>query len=133
MSPFRVLVVEDHPLNRRLAADVLRSAGYEVVEAEGALEARVWLARSLPDLIVLDISLPGTDGIALFRQLRTDQRTRAIPIVATTALAMKRDRERILQAGFDAYLAKPFSPRVFRQVVGALLQGRANPTEAPRG
>lgn len=133
MSSFRVLVVEDHPLNRRLAADVLRSVGYEVVEAEGALEARVWLARSLPDLIVLDISLPGTDGIALFRQLRTDQRTRAIPIVATTALAMKRDRERILQAGFDAYLAKPFSPRVFRQVVGALLKGRANPTEAPRG
>lgn len=133
MSSFRVLVVEDHPLNRRLAADVLRSAGYEVLEAEGALEARVWLARSLPDLIVLDISLPGTDGIALFRQLRADRRTRAIPIVATTALAMKRDRERILQAGFDAYLAKPFSPRVFRQVVGALLQGRANPTEAPRG
>ncbi|MGH7363780.1 MAG: response regulator [Candidatus Methylomirabilales bacterium] len=133
MSPSRVLVVEDNPLNRRLAVDVLRSAGYEVAEAEGALEARLWLARSLPDLIVLDISLPGTDGIALLRQLRADQRTRAIPIVATTALAMERDRERILQAGFDAYLAKPFSPRVFRQVVGALLQGRANPTKAPRG
>jgi len=133
MSPSRVLVVEDNPLNRRLAVDVLRSAGYEVAEAEGALEARLWLARSLPDLIVLDISLPGTDGITLLRQLRADQRTRVIPIVATTALAMERDRERILQAGFDAYLAKPFSPRVFRQVVGALLQGRANPTEAPRG
>ncbi|MBI3006690.1 MAG: response regulator [candidate division NC10 bacterium] len=133
MSPSRVLVVEDNPLNRRLAVDVLRSAGYEVAEAEGVLEARLCLARSLPDLIVLDISLPGTDGIALLRQLRADQRTRAIPIVATTALAMERDRERILQAGFDAYLAKPFSPRVFRQVVGALLQGRANPTEAPRG
>lgn len=133
MSPSRVLVVEDNPLNRRLAVDVLRSAGYEVAEAEGAREARLWLARSLPDLIVLDISLPGIDGIALLRQLRADQRTHAIPIVATTALAMERDRERILQAGFDAYLAKPFSPRVFRQVVGALLQGRANPTEAPRG
>lgn len=133
MSPTRVLVVEDNPLHRRLAVNALRAVGYEVVEAEGALQARVWLEKSTPALIILDISLPGTDGVALCRELRADRRTRAVPIVATTALAMKRDRERILQAGFDAYLAKPFSPRVFRQVVGALLQGRANPTEAPRG
>ena len=133
MGPSRILVVEDNPLNRRLAVDVLRAVGYEVVEAEGALQARVWLASSLPDLIVLDVSLPGTDGITLLGQLRADLRTRAIPIVATTALAMKTDRERILRAGFDAYLAKPFSPRVLRQVVGDLLQGRANPTGAPHG
>lgn len=133
MIPSRVLVVEDNALNRRLAVDVLRAVGYEVAEAEGASEARVSLARGLPDLIVLDITLRGTDGVALLRQLRADRRTRAIPIVATTALAMKRDRERILHAGFDAYLAKPFSPRVLRQVVGELLQRRATATEAPRG
>ncbi|MCI0370707.1 MAG: response regulator [candidate division NC10 bacterium] len=133
MGPSRILVVEDNPLNRRLAVDVLRVVGYEVAEAEGAPQARVWLASSLPDLIVLDVSLPGTDGITLLGQLRADLRTRAIPIVATTALAMKTDRERILRAGFDAYLAKPFSPRVLRQVVGDLLQGRANPTGAPHG
>ena len=133
MGPSRILVVEDNPLNRRLAVDVLRAVGYEVVEAEGAPRARVWLASSLPDLIVLDVSLPGTSGITLLGQLRADLRTRAIPIVTTTALAMKTDRERILRAGFDAYLAKPFSPRVLRQVVGDLLQGRANPTGAPHG
>ena len=133
MSPSRVLVVEDNALNRRLAVDVLRAAGHEVEEAEGAPEARASLAGGLPDLIVLDITLRGTDGIALLRQLRADHRTRDIPIVATTAQAMERDRERILQAGFDAYLAKPFSPRVFRQVVGELLQRRGTVKEAPRG
>ncbi|MBI4390681.1 MAG: response regulator [candidate division NC10 bacterium] len=133
MIPSRVLVVEDNALNRRLAVDVLRAAGYEVAEAEGAPEARVSLARGLPALIVLDITLRGTDGVAFLRQLRADRRTRDIPIVATTALAMKRDRERILQAGFDAYLPKPFSPRILRQVVGELLQRRGTATEAPRG
>ena len=133
MGPSRILVVEDNPLNRRLAVDVLRAVGYEVAEAEGAPQARVSLASSLPDLIVLDVSLPGTDGITLLGQLRADLRTRAIPIVATTALAMTTDRERILRAGFDAYLAKPFSPRVLRQVVGDLLKGRTDRAEAPRG
>jgi len=133
MRGSRVLVVEDNPLNRRLAVDVLRAVGYEVAEAEGAPEARVRLQRSLPDCIVLDVRLPGADGLALIEELRADRRTAAIPIVATTALAMRSDRERILQAGVDAYLAKPFSPRVLGQVVGDLLKGRTDRAEAPRG
>jgi len=133
MGGSRVLVVEDNPVNRRLAVDVLRAVGYEVVEAAGAPEARDHLAGSLPECIVLDVRLSDTDGLALVEELRADRRTAAIPIVVTTALAMRTDRERILQAGVDAYLAKPFSPEQLRQAVGALLKGRGDGAEAPRG
>lgn len=133
MSGSRVLVVEDNPVNRRLAVDVLRAVGYEVVEAAGAPEARDRLAGSLPDCIVLDVRLSGADGLALVEELRADHRTAAIPIVVTTALAMRADRERILQAGVDAYLAKPFLPEQLRQAVGALLKGGRERAEGPRG
>jgi CheY-like chemotaxis protein len=133
MSRSQVLVVEDNPVNRRLAVDVLRAAGYEVVEAAGAAEARGRLAGSLPACIVLDVRLCGADGLALVLELRADQRTAAIPIVVTTALAMRTDRERILQTGVDAYLAKPFSPEQLRQAVGALLKGGRDRAEEPRG
>jgi CheY-like chemotaxis protein len=133
MGRSRVLVVEDNPVNRRLAVEVLRAVGYEVVEAAGAPEARDHLAGSLPECIVLDVRLSDADGLALIGELRADRRTAAIPIVVTTALAMRTDRERILQVGVDAYLAKPFSPGQLRQVVGDLLKGRRDGAEAPRG
>ena len=104
-----VLVVEDNALNLKLVRDVLGHAGYRVLEA-GDAEHGIALARQeAPDLILMDVQLPGIDGIEALGRLRTDPMTSSIPVVALTALAMREDRERCLAAGFDGYLEKPVS------------------------
>lgn len=104
-----VLVVEDNALNLKLVRDVLGHAGYRVLEA-GDAERGLELARDgAPDLILMDVQLPGIDGVEALRRLRADAATASIPVVALTALAMKEDRERFLSAGFDGYLEKPVS------------------------
>jgi two-component system cell cycle response regulator DivK len=104
-----VLVVEDNALNRKLVRDVLGHAGYRVLEA-GDAERGIELARAeTPDLILMDVQLPGIDGVEALRRLRDDDATSSIPVAALTALAMKKDRERFLAAGFDGYLEKPVS------------------------
>jgi two-component system cell cycle response regulator DivK len=104
-----VLVVEDNALNLKLVRDVLGHAGYQVLEA-GDAERGIELAREeRPDLILMDIQLPGIDGVEALRRLRADTETAGIPVVALTALAMKEDRERFMTAGFDGYLEKPLS------------------------
>lgn len=104
-----VLVVEDNALNLKLVRDVLGHAGYQVLEA-GDAERGLELARAgAPDLILMDVQLPGIDGVEALRRLRADAATASIPVVALTALAMKADRERFLSAGFDGYLEKPVS------------------------
>jgi CheY-like chemotaxis protein len=104
-----VLVVEDNALNLKLVRDVLGHAGYRVLEA-GDAEHGIDLAREEgPDLILMDIQLPGIDGVEALHRLRADAATSAIPVVALTALAMKEDRERFMSAGFDGYLEKPLS------------------------
>jgi len=104
-----VLVVEDNALNLKLVRDVLGHAGYRVLEA-GDAERGIELARAeAPDLILMDVQLPGIDGIEALRRLRADDATASIPVVALTALAMKEDRGRFLAAGFDGYLEKPVS------------------------
>jgi CheY-like chemotaxis protein len=106
-----VLVVEDNALNLKLVRDVLGHAGYRVLEA-GDAERGIELARAeAPDLILMDVQLPGIDGVEALRRLRADAATSSIPVVALTALAMKQDRERFLSAGFDGYLEKPVSVR----------------------
>jgi CheY-like chemotaxis protein len=106
-----VLLVEDNEDNRIIYSTVLRHVGYDVIEAEDGVQA-VALARSaLPDLILMDISIPGMDGWEATRILRRDPATMAIPIIALTAHALADDRERALQMGFTAYLAKPVEPR----------------------
>jgi two-component system cell cycle response regulator DivK len=106
-----VLLVEDNEDNRIIYSTVLRHVGYDVVEAEDGVQA-VALARSaLPDLILMDISIPGMDGWEATRILRRDPATKDIPIIALTAHALADDRERALQMGFTAYLAKPVEPR----------------------
>jgi CheY-like chemotaxis protein len=106
-----VLLVEDNEDNRIIYSTVLRHVGYDVMEAEDGVQA-VALARSaLPDLILMDISIPGMDGWEATRILRKDPTTMAIPIIALTAHALSDDRERALQMGFTAYLAKPVEPR----------------------
>jgi CheY-like chemotaxis protein len=106
-----VLLVEDNEDNRIIYSTVLRHIGYEVVEALDGVQA-VALARSvLPDVILMDISIPGMDGWEATKVLRQDPLTHDIPIIALTAHALADDRERASQVGFTAYLAKPIEPR----------------------
>ena len=117
----RILVVEDSPANMTLAALLLQSAGHTVLSATDA-EAGLTMARGeKPDLILMDIQLPGMDGLEATGILKRDAATSGIPIIALTALAMKGDEERILAAGCDGYIAKPISYKEFLATVAARL------------
>jgi two-component system, cell cycle response regulator DivK len=103
----RVLLVEDNEKNMKLLRDVLTAKGYSVLEATSGEDA---VARTLaddPQLILMDIQLPGIDGVTALRRLRDEPRTAGIPVIALTAQAMEGDRDRFLAAGFDGYLSKP--------------------------
>lgn len=107
MSNELILIVEDNDESRLLGRDVLTFSGYRVLEAATA-EAGLKIARELrPDLILMDIRLPGMDGIAALHELRGDPATKTIPVIAVTASAMNRDRQQIIAAGFDGYHGKP--------------------------
>jgi CheY-like chemotaxis protein len=115
-----ILVVEDNEKNRKLVRDVLTFKGYVVIEADNG-EDGVRLAKErLPKLILMDIQLPGIDGIEALRQLRADDATRAIPVIAVTASALDRDRQKIMAAGFDGYQAKPLNVKAFMAAVEAV-------------
>jgi two-component system cell cycle response regulator DivK len=117
----RILVVEDNPANITLAIFLLESAGHTVISASDA-EAGLTLARDQqPNLILMDIQLPGMDGLQATALLKRDQATRAIPVIALTALAMKGDEERIRAAGCDGYIAKPLAYRDFLAVISEQL------------
>jgi two-component system, cell cycle response regulator DivK len=117
----KVLVVEDNPANMTLATFLLKSAGHTVLSATDA-ESGLTLARSeQPDLILMDIQLPGMDGLQATALLKADEATRAIPVIALTALAMKGDEERIRAAGCDGYIAKPLAYREFLATISILL------------
>jgi two-component system cell cycle response regulator DivK len=116
-----VLIVEDNPANMKLAVFLLRSAGHTVISATDA-EAGLTLARDeQPHLILMDIQLPGIDGLEATRLLKRDDATRAIPVIALTALAMKGDEERIRAAGCDSYIAKPMRYQEFLATIAAQL------------
>jgi two-component system cell cycle response regulator DivK len=103
----KILIIEDNPANMELAVFILKSAGHTVLSASDA-EAGLSLARGeRPSLILMDIQLPGIDGLEAIALLKRDDATRAIPVIALTALAMKGDEERIRAAGCDGYIAKP--------------------------
>lgn len=121
MTGKTVLLVEDNPANMTLATFLLRSAGYEVITATDA-ETGVAMARAQnPSLILMDIQLPGMDGLEATGQLRADESTRTIPVIALTALAMKGDEERIRAAGCDGYIAKPLDYKAFLATVASYL------------
>ena len=116
-----ILVVEDNPTNMKLSTFLLESADYEVLSATNA-EIGVTLAREgHPDLILMDIQLPGMDGLQATTLLKADEATRHIPVIALTALAMKGDEERIRAAGCDGYSAKPLDYKDFLATVKATL------------
>jgi two-component system cell cycle response regulator DivK len=121
MTVATILVVEDNPANLKLATLLLENAGYTVLAA-GDGETGIRLAgERLPDLVLMDIQMPGIDGLEATRRLRADPATARLRIVALTALAMKGDEERILAAGCDGYIAKPFRPAEFLEKVAAAL------------
>lgn len=123
----RILVVDDNPVNLKLAADVLRSDGYVVDQAPDAERAQEILAGSPPDLILMDIALPGMDGLALTRRLKQDERLKDVPVVALTAFAMKGDDAKALQSGCDGYIAKPIDTRTFARTIAAFLRAQPPP------
>lgn len=124
----RILVVDDNLLNRKLALHLLEMEGYEVLQCGDAEEVLELLAHdATPDLILMDIALPGMDGLTLTRQLRKEGRYTGVPIVAMTAFAMKGDEEKALQAGCDGYITKPIDTRRLPQQVEEILQRRPKP------
>ena len=117
----RVLIIEDNPANMTLATFLLQSAGHSVLSATDA-ETGLTLARAeQPDLVLMDIQLPGMDGLEATALLKADEATRDIPVVALTALAMKGDEARIRAAGCDGYIAKPLAYRDFLATISSHL------------
>ncbi len=112
-----ILLVEDHPTNRKLMTGILTSAGNEVFEVTTAEDGIVEAIARMPDLIVLDIQLPGNDGLSVVRALRERTDTCHIPILAVTARAMSGDKESILEAGCNGYVSKPISYKFFLEEV----------------
>jgi two-component system, cell cycle response regulator DivK len=106
-----VLVVDDHEDNRRILRDLLASAGYEVIEATTGDDGVAMAKARTPDLILMDIQLPGIDGYEATRRIKADDALGRIPVIVVTSYALSGDDAKALAAGADAYVAKPFSPR----------------------
>jgi len=120
----KILIVEDNPLNMRLIEMTLRPKGYELLKATDGEEALEMAIREKPDLILMDIYLPKVSGLEVTRRLRQMPAFNHIPIIAVTAHAMKGDKEKIIEAGCDAYLPKPINTRQLPEVVAEMLLKR---------
>ncbi|MBI2191143.1 MAG: response regulator [Planctomycetes bacterium] len=127
MKTLHILVIEDHPLNLELVTDLLQAAGYSVLQAKTAEDGIRLAQDSFPDLILMDIGLPGIDGIDAARQLKGDDRTRAIPILALTAYAMPEDERNAREAGCAGFIPKPIQPRKFLERIGQCFPGPEGP------
>ena len=124
MSQELILIVEDQPLNRKLVRDVLQATGYRTLESETAEEGLQLARTHLPALVLMDIQLPGMNGIEALKALRADSLTRSIPVIAVTASAMQQNRQEILAAGFDGYQPKPIDVKMFLEAVREALEQR---------
>jgi len=122
----RILIVDDNSVNLKLATDVLEMEGYAVEKAVDAEQAQELLKRSTPDLILMDIALPGMDGLTLTRKLKADERLKHVPVVAITAFAMKGDEQKALDAGCNGYITKPIDTRKLPQQVASYLLPHAD-------
>lgn len=117
-----LLIIEDNETNLKLVQFLLQRSGYTILSARDAEAGLVLAAESQPDLILIDIQLPGMDGLEATRRLKRDPATRLIPVVALTALAMQGDEARIRVAGCDGYIAKPIDYRLFLETVSMHLE-----------
>jgi CheY-like chemotaxis protein len=124
-----ILVIEDNPNNMMLVVAVLARAGLRSAQASSAEEARLLIETLTPDIILMDIQLPGEDGLSLTRELKTNPSTAHIPIIALTAHAMQGDEAQALTAGCDAYVAKPIDTRTFATFVTQFLPRPAEAVE----
>lgn len=113
----RVLCVEDNTVNMLLVSRIVEAEGHELIKAEDGYSALDILDGTVPDIILLDINLPGIDGLELARRFKADERLAPVPLVATTAQVLVGDRERCLEAGCDDYLPKPLDIRKLREVI----------------
>jgi CheY-like chemotaxis protein len=124
MAGALILIVEDNDKNRKLVRDVLTFKGYEVIETETGEEGVRLAQERGPSLVLMDIRLPGIDGVEALRRLRAEETTRGIPVMAMTASVMSEDRQKIVGAGFDAYQSKPINVTDFVAAVAQLLERR---------
>ena len=120
-----ILIVEDNEKNMKLARDILQAKGYATLEAVTGEDGVRMARESRPSLVLMDIQLPGINGIEALRQLRDDGTTRAIPVIAVTASVMATDRRQIMDAGFDAYIGKPINLKEFVDTVRRVLDEHA--------
>jgi CheY-like chemotaxis protein len=119
----RILIVDDNPTNLKLVAYLVRANGYEVETAGDAEQAVAAIRANRPALILMDLQLPGVDGLELTRRLKADPDTKDIKIVAVTAYAMKGDQEKAIAAGCDAYVTKPIDTRGLPALIASQLEG----------
>ncbi len=117
----RVLCVEDNSVNMLLVSRIVEAEGHELIKAEDGPTALSILNGTIPDIILLDINLPGIDGFELARRFKADERLASVPLVATTAQVLVGDRERCLEAGCDDYLPKPLDIRKLREIIRSYL------------
>lgn len=126
MTQTRILIIEDNPLNVELARDLLEAGGFEIHSTSTAEEG-IRMAREItPDLILMDISLPGMDGLCATRTLKADPATNGLRVIGLTAHAMKGDEGTALEAGFDGYLTKPIDTRSFVNTIKGFLATESN-------
>ena len=125
-----ILIVEDNEKSRRLLRDILQANGYQTVESDTAEEGIQIAQQNLPALVLMDIQLPGINGMEARLQLREDPETRHIPVVAVTASAMLHDRSDIENAGFDAFQSKPIDINQILELIRDLIDRRANGTDS---
>ena len=118
----RILVVEDTEDNRQIIRDLLSSAGYELIEAVDGLAGVAVAEREQPDLILMDIQLPGIDGYEATRRIKSNPELKHIPVIAVTSYALTGDEDKAMEAGCDAYIAKPYSPRALLAKVREFLK-----------
>jgi CheY-like chemotaxis protein len=131
--PKRVLIVEDNPLSLELLTELVEAEGHRVIIALSGTEALSLARAELPDLILMDIQLPGLDGLTATRALKAEPETKEIPVVGISAHALREDVERALQAGCVAYLPKPLDTRRFIDLMAGLLGKDAQPQQGIAG
>lgn len=131
MNATTILVVEDNDMNMELAEYLLEEGGFAILKASSGEDALALTQHTLPDLILMDLHLPGLDGISVVRRMKSEERTRSIPILALTAHAMRGDRERFLEAGCDGYISKPIDVKTFVTAIRSHLRSPAAGTKTP--
>ena len=118
----KIVIVEDNPFNMELVHDILAIKGYDIYEAVDAEQGLEMIAKILPDLVLMDIQLPGMDGVEATKIIKGQESTKDIPVIAVTANAMKGDREEFISEGFDDYVSKPIEISILTEKVGEFLK-----------